>query len=78
MQTWGRFELEPEDTDDVWPLELWLSREDALPEDDTWHASGAGARGFHARRALRSLTDAWRRVPLGGAGQTRIKPVGQT
>ena len=25
-------------TDDVWPLEVWLSREDAFVDDDTWHA----------------------------------------
>jgi hypothetical protein len=24
--------------DDVWALEVWLSREDAFAEGDTWHA----------------------------------------
>ena len=31
--------------DDVWPLEVWLSREDAFVDDDTWHA-GRGRRWF--------------------------------
>ncbi len=32
-------------TEDVWPLEVWLSREDAFVDDDTWHA-GRGRRWF--------------------------------
>lgn len=28
--------------DDVWPLEVWLSREDAFVEGDTWHAGKVG------------------------------------
>ncbi|HEX3298743.1 MAG TPA: hypothetical protein VHW68_01360 [Actinomycetota bacterium] len=26
------------DADDVWAFEVWLSREDAFVEGDTWHA----------------------------------------
>jgi hypothetical protein len=35
-------------TDDIWPLEVWLSREDSFVDGDTWHA-GRGRRWFSLR-----------------------------
>ena len=40
-------EPEPVSAEDVWPLEVWMSREESLFEADTWH-TGKG-------RGLRSL-----------------------
>jgi hypothetical protein len=45
---------DPADVDDVWPLELWFSREDALSDDDdTWHAEPVRQARSHARRRRR-------------------------
>jgi len=66
MQMQGGVARQPDD--DVWPLELWFSREEALPEDDTWHAGKArGARRSNAGRALGPLGRVWRRDPRGEA-----------
>lgn len=60
----GIFEPEPDDTDDIWPLQVWLSREETFVEDDTWHATRTwGAGSEEARGPLRSLMAAVRRVP---------------
>lgn len=55
-------EPEPDDSDDVWPLEMWLSREEELVEGDTWHAARARSVGSHAGGILRSLIAPRRRV----------------
>jgi hypothetical protein len=54
VQTGAISEREMADTDDVWPLELWLSREEEFVEDDTWHAGRARDRS-RPGRGLRSL-----------------------
>jgi len=77
MTTRDGLDREPGDVDDEWPLDLWFSREEAFPEDDTWHAGRIRGIEPRAGRALRSVADAWRRVPRGGAGHTRIRPVHQ-
>jgi hypothetical protein len=52
---------------DVWPLEEWLSREEALEEalleGDTWHAAREQRVRSRVREALGSLLTASRRVP---------------
>jgi hypothetical protein len=63
-QVGGTTEPEPNDTDDVWPLEMWLSREEALSEAETWHVGRARGAGSQASR-LRTLVAAWSRVPAG-------------
>src|SRR3954452_11820829 len=46
--------VDPADTDDVWPLEMWLSREEADSEADTWHARTSRYKRLRAVRRLRS------------------------
>jgi hypothetical protein len=46
-------EPEQAETDDAWPLEVWLSREEPEPEADTWHVGTVRDRA-HADRGLRS------------------------
>src|SRR4051794_33940923 len=50
----GTPELDPADTDDVWPLEMWLSREEADSDADTWHARTVRDKRLRAGRRLRS------------------------
>jgi len=77
MRTRDSLEREPGDMDDEWPLDLWFSREEAFSEDDTWHAGRRRRVESRVGRAIRSVADAWHRVPRGGAGHTRIRPVHQ-
>jgi hypothetical protein len=58
-------ELDPADTDDVWPLELWLSREEADSDADTWHAGTVRHKRLHAGRRLRSSLAGRLRKPSG-------------
>jgi hypothetical protein len=57
-QLGGMPEREPDDADDMWPLEIWLSREEPEPDADTWHAGTV-----HAMRGLRSFFAGRRREP---------------
>lgn len=59
----GIFEPEETESDDIWPLEMWLSREETFVEDDTWHAARTRSLGSQTGGALRSLIAALRRVP---------------
>jgi hypothetical protein len=51
--------LRSDPADDLWPLEEWFSREDALPDGDTWHMGGGRAR-WRIGRAMRLLVASWR------------------
>jgi hypothetical protein len=56
----GASEPEPAETDDAWPLEVWLSREEPEPDVDTWHAGTVQVRA-HAEGGLRARLAARRR-----------------
>jgi len=45
----------PTETVDVWPLEVWLSREEALVASDTWNAGRVRGARSHAGGQIRSL-----------------------
>jgi hypothetical protein len=59
-------EPDPVDTDDVWPLEIWLSRDEADSDADTWHAGTVRDKRRHAGRRLRPSLARWRRKPSEG------------
>src|SRR4051794_10267570 len=65
----GMPKAHPTETDDEWPLEVWLSREEALVASDTWNAGQVRGAGSHASGRLRSLMAALRREPTGRAGE---------